>query len=265
MAEESLREAKEDVQEIAPFDPTKKKKKKKGVDWHSANNSVRVMRANFSGTEVENGFLSLQKEEKNCGGLDILKEMDADTAVDLDDHIDDDDTEEGGIAPKLACSWEGSDRDYEYGELLHRFFSILHVNNPELAGERQLTVLRLPQVLREGTRTIFANFMDLCKTMHRQPKDVMAFMLSKLRTNGSLDGQLRLVFKQRFAPTDLEEILGRYIDEYVVCNVCRSPDTTLSKENLHFVLSCEQCGSERFVAPIMCGYDAQMEWRKSRK
>jgi translation initiation factor 2 subunit 2 len=90
--------------------------------------------------------------------------------------------------------WEGSDRDYKYNELLGRVFNILRENNPELAGEKRRTVMRPPQVLREGTKkTVFVNFMDLCKTMHRQPEHVMAFLLAELGSSGSLDGQQRLV------------------------------------------------------------------------
>ena len=50
-------------------------------------------------------------------------------------------------------------------QLLGRVFNILRENNPELAGDRRRTVMRPPQVLREGTKkTVFANFMDLCRT-----------------------------------------------------------------------------------------------------
>lgn len=50
-------------------------------------------------------------------------------------------------------------------QLLGRVFNILRENNPELAGDRRRTVMRPPQVLREGTKkTVFVNFMDLCKS-----------------------------------------------------------------------------------------------------
>jgi hypothetical protein len=45
-----------------------------------------------------------------------------------------------------------------------RVFGILREKNPELTGERRRTVLKPPQVAREGTKkTVFTNFMDLCK------------------------------------------------------------------------------------------------------
>jgi hypothetical protein len=50
-------------------------------------------------------------------------------------------------------------------QLLGRVFNILRENNPELSAERRRTIMRPPQVLREGTKkTVFDNFMDLCKT-----------------------------------------------------------------------------------------------------
>lgn len=112
------------------------------------------------------------------------------------DHIEDNEGE--GIVLQ-HYPWEGTDRNYLYEEvsfpsgkkekkmlvffflpyplimtlllkfelvqLLGRVFNILRENNPELAGDRRRTVMRPPQVLREGTKkTVFVNFMDLCKT-----------------------------------------------------------------------------------------------------
>ena len=50
-------------------------------------------------------------------------------------------------------------------QLLGRVFNILHENNPDLSGDRCKTIMRPPLVIREGTKkTVFVNFMDLCKT-----------------------------------------------------------------------------------------------------
>ncbi|GAU42313.1 hypothetical protein TSUD_140500 [Trifolium subterraneum] len=76
-----------------------------------------------------------------------------------------DDDEEESVALHPCYPWEGSDRDYEYEELLGRVFNILRENNVELAGDRPRTVMRPPQVLHEGTKkTVFVNFIDMCKT-----------------------------------------------------------------------------------------------------
>ncbi|KAG5523646.1 hypothetical protein RHGRI_035439 [Rhododendron griersonianum] len=78
--------------------------------------------------------------------------------------------------------------------------------------------MRPPQVLREDTKkTIFIYFMDLCKTMHRQPEHVMTFLLAELGISGSLDGQQRLVVKGRFTPKFFEGILRRYVSKIHLC------------------------------------------------
>jgi translation initiation factor 2 subunit 2 len=67
--------------------------------------------------------------------------------------------------------------------------------------------------------------------MHRSPEHVIAYLLAELGTSGSLDGQARLIVKGRFLPKVFEGILRRYINDYVICNMCKSADTLLHKEN----------------------------------
>ncbi|XP_042506972.1 eukaryotic translation initiation factor 2 subunit beta-like [Macadamia integrifolia] len=260
-------DVKDEVAELAPFDPTKKKKKKKVVIQDPADDAVENLAEkteNLSVSDgVENTFAGMKKKKKKAVETDTLNDENGDAGEDLNDHVGED--EEGeGIVLGQRYPWEGSDRDYEYEELLGRVFNILRENNPELAGDRRRTVMRPPQVLREGTKkTVFVNFMDLCKTMHRQPEHVMNFLLAEMGTSGSLDGQQRLVVKGRFAPKNFEGILRRYINEYVICNGCKSPDTILSKENRLFFLRCEQCGSGRSVAQIKAGFVARVGRRKA--
>ncbi|KAF7120830.1 hypothetical protein RHSIM_Rhsim13G0058600 [Rhododendron simsii] len=130
-----------------------------------------------------------------------------------------------------------------------RVFNILHENNLGLTGDRHRTVMRPPQVLREGTKkTIFANLMDICNTrcsrMHRQPEHVKTFLLAELGTSGSIDGLQRLVAKGRFVSKIFEGILQRYANEYVICNGCK-------------------CGSGRSVAPLKAGFVARVGRRKT--
>ncbi|GKB55047.1 eukaryotic translation initiation factor 2 subunit beta [Tanacetum coccineum] len=219
MAEQTSSENKEYVAEFFSrkdclVDPTKKKKKKDVIQGNGADDHVSDNIDNLSlGDGVENAFAG---------------------------HVNKDEEDAKSSRPKFP--WEGSDRDYQYGEVSSA------QNSPELAGDRRRTVIRPPQVIREGTKkSVFINFMDLCPTMRRQPDHVMTFLLAEMGINGSLDGQQRLVVKDRFATKNFEGILRRYINEYVIRNGCRSRDTILSKENHLFFLRCEQCGSGRFI------------------
>ncbi|CAN1255399.1 Eukaryotic translation initiation factor 2 subunit beta [Linum perenne] len=245
MADEEHTDLKEEVPELAPFDPTKKKKKKKVVIQDIVEESVDKLTEKTESLSVADGaessFLGLKKKKKKPVETKLLNEEIGDGEEGVDENVPEDDEAEDNGVPRKRYPWDNSDRDYTYTELLDRVFNNLREYNPELSGDRRRTVMRPPQVLREGTKkTVFANFMDLCKSMHRQPDHVMAFLLAELGTSGSLDGQQRLVVKGRFAPKNFEGILRRYINEYVICNGCKSPDTILSKENRIFFLRCEK-------------------------
>ncbi|KAI3971704.1 hypothetical protein MKW92_001060 [Papaver armeniacum] len=163
-------------------------------------------------------------KNKNPVSPDSLIEENGDAKENLD--------EEGeGIV--LQNPFEGTDRSYEHEEVLGPVFHILRENNPELAADKYRLVMRPPQVPREGT-------MDFCETYA---------YTSNMGTSGSLDGQQRLFVKGSFALKNFEGILQRYHNEYVICNGCKSPNTILSKENMHSFLVCKK-------GMVSCVYDA---------
>merc|ERR1712130_405567 len=159
--------------------------------------------------------------------------------ADLDD-LDNEEDKENDADDTNADPWKDSDRDYQYDELLQRVFGIMRDKNPEMvAGEKKKFVMRPPQVARVGSKkTAFANFTEIAKMLHRQPKHLLAFLFAELGTSGAIDGSNQLIMKGRFQQKHIENVLRRYIKEYVTCHTCRSPDTILNKETRLFFLQC---------------------------
>merc|ERR1712071_359611 len=93
------------------------------------------------------------------------------------------DDKEDGNEENAGVAW-ATEGDYTYDELLNRVFNIMRENNPEMvAGEKKKFTMRPPQVVRIGTKkTSFANFSEICKMLHRQPKHLLAFLLAELGT-----------------------------------------------------------------------------------
>lgn len=153
----------------------------------------------------------------------------------------------------------------KYDMLLNRFFTLLHSQHPDLAGNSVKSYkIPPPQCLREGNKkTIFANIAEICKRMKRTDEHVTQFLFAELGTSGSVDGSRRLVIKGRFQQKQIENVLRRYIVEYVTCKTCRSPDTDLSKgENRLSFVTCNSCGSRRSVQAIKTGFSAQIGKRR---
>merc|ERR1712150_245312 len=133
-----------------------------------------------------------------------------------------------------------------------------HNKNPDLIEKRR-TTLKPPQLMRIGTKkTLWANFQDICKSMRRNPEHVFQFFMAELGTEGSIDGNQRLVIRGKYVPKYIESLLRKYIVEYVTCQMCRSPNTDLLKDSttrLQFC-NCKDCGSTRSVVAIRSGYHA---------
>ncbi|KAL7827476.1 hypothetical protein SRHO_G00331940 [Serrasalmus rhombeus] len=215
--------------------------------------------------DIEEGMKELKIEGEQLELLeDEVKKVefaDEGDAVEKDDAMDDDDSKNmDGItfSSQTGPAWAGSERDYTYDELLSRVFNIMREKNPDMvAGEKRKFVMKPPQVVRVGTKkTSFVNFTDICKLLHRQPKHLLAFLLAELGTSGSIDGNNQLVIKGRFQQKQIENVLRRYIKEYVTCHTCRSPDTILQKDTRLYFLQCETCHSRCSVASIKTGFQA---------
>ncbi|THV47136.1 hypothetical protein BGAL_0332g00070 [Botrytis galanthina] len=155
-----------------------------------------------------------------------------------------------------------------YEQLLSRFFTLLAAKNPDHASSGSKSYkIPPPQCLREGNKkTIFANIAEICKRMKRTDEHVTQYLFAELGTNGSVDGSRRLVIKGRFQQKQIENVLRKYIMEYVTCKTCRSPDTELNKgENRLFFITCNSCGSRRSVTAIKTGFSAQVGKRRRQQ
>merc|ERR1712095_35784 len=186
------------------------------------------------------------------------KKKRAGEGMDINDDADENKENEASEA------WMDSDRDYSYDELLQRVFGIMRDRNPDtVVGETKKFVMRPPQVVKVGAKkTAFVNFTEIAKMLHRQPKHLLSFLFAELGTSGAIDGNNQLIMKGKFQQKHIENVLRRYIKEYVTCHTCRSPDTILNKETRLFFLQCMTCHSSCSVQTIKTGFQAITGKRK---
>lgn len=148
--------------------------------------------------------------------------------------------------------------EYSYDELLDRVVDLLTANHPDLV-EKKRTRIKPPQLqLLSSKKTLWVNFQEICSMMQRDPQHVYQFFMAELGTEGSIDGNQRLIIRGKYVAKYIESLLRKYVVEYVTCEMCRSPHTSLDKDpasRLYFC-KCKDCGSSRSVAPIRSGYHA---------
>ena len=90
---------------------------------------------------------------------------------------------------------------------------------------------------------------------------------AELGNEGSIDGSQRLMLRGRFVPKKIESLLRKYIVEYVTCEMCRSPNTELTRDpvsRLNFV-NCKSCSASRAVSSIRAGFQALRRGQRRRE
>lgn len=255
------KEPSDDLDDLNFFNQKKKKKKSKKEKIFDAEleEGMKELKIETEPSEtLEDDDLMLPAKKPKRKVKDFQEDIDG---LNKEDGVEDDDnknTDDITFSIQMGPAWAGSERDYTYDELLNRVINIMREKNPDMiAGEKRKFVMKPPQVVRVGTKkTSFVNFTDICKLLHRQPKHLLAFLLAELGTCGSIDGNNQLVIKGRFQQKQIENVLRRYIKEYVTCHTCRSPDTILQKDTRLYFLQCETCHSRCSVASIKTGFQA---------
>ncbi len=134
---------------------------------------------------------------------------------------------------------------FNYDDLLKRACEQM----PEVQAKRER--LELPRIMIQtvGMRTIINNFKELADTLDRDPQHLLKFLTREMATAATFHDS-RAIFQGKFRADSFERLLGRYIEGYVVCPVCKRPDTKISKEKRLSFIICNACGAKSSVKQL---------------
>jgi len=135
--------------------------------------------------------------------------------------------------------------NYDYFELLQKAKKGL----PELKKENSR--FEFPKAVVEiiGRQTTIKNLSDIAKTLRRDPKHIVKFLLKELAIPGNLKNG-ELVLQGKIYENMINKKLGDYSKEFVLCKECGKADTVIEeKEEMHFI-KCEACGASRPLGAI---------------
>ncbi|HVP26865.1 MAG TPA: translation initiation factor IF-2 subunit beta [Candidatus Bathyarchaeia archaeon] len=131
---------------------------------------------------------------------------------------------------------------YDYDELLKRARSQI----PEVAVKKER--LELPRLRMSviGMRTIIYNFKEIADALNRDPQHIMKFLTGEMAT-AATSQEGRVIFQGKFNADTLNTLLQRYVENFIVCPVCKRPDTRLVREKRLSFLVCEACGAKSSI------------------
>ena len=134
---------------------------------------------------------------------------------------------------------------FNYDDLLKRAFAQI----PQVSEKRER--LELPRFYMNtvGMRTIISNFKEISDALDRDPQHVIKFLTREMATAATFNDS-RAIFQGKFQRDSFERLLQRYLECYVICPVCKRPDTKIVKEKRLSFLVCNACGAKSSIKQL---------------
>jgi translation initiation factor 2 subunit 2 len=134
---------------------------------------------------------------------------------------------------------------FNYDDLLKRACDQM----PEVQTKRER--LELPRIMIQtvGMRTIINNFKEISDSLDRDPQHLLKFLTREMATAATFHDN-RAIFQGKFRADSFERLLHRYMEGYVVCPVCKRPDTKIVKEKRLTFLVCNACGAKSAIKQL---------------
>jgi translation initiation factor 2 subunit 2 len=130
-----------------------------------------------------------------------------------------------------------------YEKLLKRIDGERSKNSAETDSRFELPAV---DVMWEGQRTYLRNFSDFPKILRRDPSKLLQYLSKEFAVPAERIGDSAM-FVGRRDPDDFTRLLKIYVNDYIMCPTCKSPDTRTEKEKRISFLICEACGAKSTI------------------
>lgn len=121
---------------------------------------------------------------------------------------------------------------------------------PDVAESGDRFTVPDPTVRQEGNVTVYENFAETYDRLARDADHVVKFFQSELGTSAQIDDKGRARFTGEFRQRRIAEALEDYVESFVLCSECGSPDTRIVTEQGADVLKCDACGALSAIPDI---------------
>lgn len=128
----------------------------------------------------------------------------------------------------------------DYDDMLDRGME----ETPEIQGESERLDVPDADARQEGHATVVENFQSVCDELKRDDQHLMKFLQNEVGTSAHIDESGRLRLTGEFSGDRLDEAIQTYADQYVLCDECGLPDTTIEREQGAEILQCTACGAQ---------------------
>jgi translation initiation factor 2 subunit 2 len=141
-------------------------------------------------------------------------------------------------------------KELEYMALLKHAMTALNRDKDGDASTR----MKLPLEVKREARKTSVNIAEIAHGLNRQVEHLVKFITSELMTTGSVNKDGKLLLKGIFIRSEIQEVLRRYIEHFVVCKICENvEETEIVRDKKLYFLKCSKCGGARCVGNVVEG------------
>jgi translation initiation factor 2 subunit 2 len=135
--------------------------------------------------------------------------------------------------------------DYDYEKLLRMARSQL----PDIGVKNERLEIPKLRYARIGMRTVIYNFKEVAAALDRDSQHLLKFLTGEMATAATVQ-ESRVIFQGKFSEDTFQRLIQRYLESFVICPVCKRPDTKIVKEKRLSFLVCQACGAKSSVKQL---------------
>lgn len=139
-------------------------------------------------------------------------------------------------------SWLPNVEMADYNKLLKRAKKLL----PDSSKETSRFEIPLVKGHIQGNRTIISNFSQIATVLGRTQEHLLKYILKELATPGEIKKKA-VIIGRKVSASMINQKIGQYAKEFVICKECNKPDTKLIKEDRVMFIRCLACGARHPV------------------
>lgn len=95
----------------------------------------------------------------------------------------------------------------------------------------------------EGKNTVITNILSIASYLRRNLEHLSKFLMKELATSGKVESN-KLILNTKVNSSKVNDKIQAYAKEFVLCPVCKKPDTEILAENGIRYLNCLACGAK---------------------
>ena len=136
---------------------------------------------------------------------------------------------------------------YDIDDLVNRFSEKYIEITGSLGGKAKASIKR-PEIQPLNRKVYIHNFRAVCTSMNRDSIEVSNYIAKELKIQTSISGDGTLIIHGSYRKNKIEDIVKKYIVNFVQCLLCRAHDTIIKKVDKISYIICNKCHGSNSIS-----------------